>query len=177
VKEAPGMKNGYLSPQEAAEKLAVSLDTIRRMLRTGAIRGTKVGRQWRIHQRDLDAFLGPDTRAEELEALSDQDQLVGDRTDLRMLIEELPEDFIRPLCLLLICLRDKRKDFHLLQALIDLLTPLRNVPASKEMMEVARAIQEERRSGRAGHPGGGSREGGGTALSAAAEEGPERVKD
>ncbi len=43
----------YLSPGEAAEILNVKPEAIRRMLRDGELRGTKVGNQWRVREEDL----------------------------------------------------------------------------------------------------------------------------
>lgn len=49
-----------LTPEEAAFKLRVSLDTIYKLIRRGDIPATKVGSQWRIKLRDLNAYLGYD---------------------------------------------------------------------------------------------------------------------
>lgn len=46
-----------LTPEEAARLLRVSLDTVRKMLREGRLPGAKVGREWRILRRDLEAYL------------------------------------------------------------------------------------------------------------------------
>jgi excisionase family DNA binding protein len=45
------------TPEEAAEALKVTPKTIRIWLRTGQIGGIKVGRLWRVRERDLEAFL------------------------------------------------------------------------------------------------------------------------
>jgi len=44
-------------PEEAAEQLRVSTRTIFEWLRTGKLKGVKAGRQWRIREPDLEAFL------------------------------------------------------------------------------------------------------------------------
>lgn len=44
----------YLTPEEAAEKLKVKPEAIRRQLREGELRGRKVGNLWRIREQDLD---------------------------------------------------------------------------------------------------------------------------
>ncbi len=51
----------WLSPEEAAVQIGMHPETIRRMLRTGAIRAIKLGRgptaKWRIHAADWNAWL------------------------------------------------------------------------------------------------------------------------
>lgn len=44
------------TPQEAAKKLRVSEQTIRRLCRSGELRSRKVGKQWRIADKDLMRF-------------------------------------------------------------------------------------------------------------------------
>ena len=52
------MDSEYLTPEEIATKLKVHEDTIRRWLRTGELRGIKIGkRQWRVRKADLEAYL------------------------------------------------------------------------------------------------------------------------
>jgi excisionase family DNA binding protein len=46
-----------LTPDEAADALAVSSATMRRWLREGVIPGHKIGRQWRVHADVLREFL------------------------------------------------------------------------------------------------------------------------
>jgi excisionase family DNA binding protein len=47
-----------LTPREAAELLHLSLETVRRLLRSGQLPGRKVGpRRWRIRRADLDDCL------------------------------------------------------------------------------------------------------------------------
>jgi excisionase family DNA binding protein len=45
------------TPEGAAEALMVSSKTIREWLRTGKLKGVKVGRRWRIRERDLEELL------------------------------------------------------------------------------------------------------------------------
>lgn len=45
------------TPEMAAELLHVSPLTLRSWLRIGRLNGVKVGRQWRIRESDLKAFL------------------------------------------------------------------------------------------------------------------------
>lgn len=51
----------WLSPEEAAGQIGMHPETIRRLLRAGAIRAIKLGRgptaQWRIHMADWNAWL------------------------------------------------------------------------------------------------------------------------
>jgi excisionase family DNA binding protein len=54
-----------LTPEEAAERLAVSPKSIREWLRQGKLKGVRAGRLWRIRERDLEAFLDPVLHASE----------------------------------------------------------------------------------------------------------------
>ena len=47
------MGEKYLSVEEAAEILGVHIDTLRRWLREGEIKGEKFGRLWRIRESEL----------------------------------------------------------------------------------------------------------------------------
>ncbi len=46
-----------LTIEDAAKALIVKPETLRGWLRTGKIKGVKVGRLWRIRESDLEAFL------------------------------------------------------------------------------------------------------------------------
>jgi excisionase family DNA binding protein len=68
-----------LTPEEAAEILAVSPKSIRKWLRQGKLKGVKAGRLWRIRERDLEAFLNPvlhalETAPEDDEPLTEEDK-------------------------------------------------------------------------------------------------------
>lgn len=52
------MGERLLTPEAAAERLAVSPKTVRDWLRAGILRGIKIGRLWRIREEDLGAFVG-----------------------------------------------------------------------------------------------------------------------
>ncbi len=52
-----------LTPEQAAERLAVSPKSVRAWLRQGRLIGVRVGRLWRIRERDLEAFLGAGSHA------------------------------------------------------------------------------------------------------------------
>lgn len=57
------------TPEQVAEHLQVSLKTIMLYLRSGKLKGFKVGRLWRIRERDLEAFMrGPNDRLVEEES-------------------------------------------------------------------------------------------------------------
>jgi len=46
-----------LTPEEVAEILTVKLRTVSEWLRTGKLKGVKVGALWRIRESDLEAFI------------------------------------------------------------------------------------------------------------------------
>ncbi len=46
-----------LTPEDAAQALVVKPETLRGWLRTGKLKGVKVGRLWRVRESDLEAFL------------------------------------------------------------------------------------------------------------------------
>lgn len=46
-----------LTPEEAADKLAVSVKTLKDWLRAGKLKGVKVGRLWRVRESDLEQFI------------------------------------------------------------------------------------------------------------------------
>ena len=46
-----------LTPEDAAKALVVKPETLRGWLRSGKIKGVKVGRLWRVRERDLEAFV------------------------------------------------------------------------------------------------------------------------
>lgn len=50
-------KERLLTPEDAAERLAVSSKTIRDWLRAGKLKGAKAGRLWRVREEDLEEFL------------------------------------------------------------------------------------------------------------------------
>lgn len=51
------MTPALLTVAEVAERLRVSIDTVRRRYREGKLKVTRVGRQIRISERDLQQFL------------------------------------------------------------------------------------------------------------------------
>lgn len=46
--------------EQIADKLQVDLETVRIWLRAGKLKGIKVGRLWRVRERDLEVFLKKD---------------------------------------------------------------------------------------------------------------------
>jgi len=51
------MAESLLTPERAAQLLAVRPKTIRDWLKRGRLKGVRAGRLWRIRERDLEAFL------------------------------------------------------------------------------------------------------------------------
>lgn len=47
----------YITPKEAAEPLKVHRNTIVRLIETAQLEATKVGSQWRIDEKHLQAYL------------------------------------------------------------------------------------------------------------------------
>ncbi|MDI3538798.1 MAG: hypothetical protein PWP12_792 [Bacillota bacterium] len=73
------MAERLLTPEEVAERLAVTPRSVRIWLRQGKLKGVKAGRLWRIRERDLEAFLDPtlhalDTAPEDDEPLTEEDE-------------------------------------------------------------------------------------------------------
>jgi excisionase family DNA binding protein len=51
------MVERLITPEDAADRLAVSKNTILDWLRSGQLKGVKAGRLWRLRERDLEEFL------------------------------------------------------------------------------------------------------------------------
>jgi len=51
------IKNEYMTPQEVAEKLRVTLTSIYNWIGDGRLKAAKVGDLWRIRPDDLESFL------------------------------------------------------------------------------------------------------------------------
>jgi excisionase family DNA binding protein len=45
------------TPEEVAERLTVSIKTVKDWLRSGKLKGVKAGRLWRVRESDLESFL------------------------------------------------------------------------------------------------------------------------
>ncbi len=50
-------KEKLLTPPQVAQRLQVNERTVSQWLRNGYLRGFKVGKEWRVSSRDLEAFL------------------------------------------------------------------------------------------------------------------------
>jgi excisionase family DNA binding protein len=53
----PGTEERYLSPADVAKKLNIIPLTVRRWLKSGKLKGLKVGSLWRVRESDLIIFL------------------------------------------------------------------------------------------------------------------------
>ncbi len=50
-------ENNLLTPPQVAQRLQVKERTVTQWLRRGHLRGFKIGKEWRVSSRDLEAFL------------------------------------------------------------------------------------------------------------------------
>ncbi len=70
-----------MTPEQVAEHLQVSTDTVYRLIKDRQLAASQVGRQYRILREDLDKFLlVQNTRAEVREALFERHAEIGRRT-------------------------------------------------------------------------------------------------
>lgn len=53
-------KEQLMTPDEVAERLSISAQTVRGYIRTGRIRAIKVGRLWRVRDSDLQEYMRGD---------------------------------------------------------------------------------------------------------------------
>jgi excisionase family DNA binding protein len=51
------MDEGFLTTEEVLDYLQVNLRTVYRLIKAGKIPAVRVGRQWRVRKRDIDAWL------------------------------------------------------------------------------------------------------------------------
>jgi excisionase family DNA binding protein len=56
------MEERLLTPEQVADRLQISRLTVMGYLRSGKLKGVKVGKLWRVRERDLEAFLERDTK-------------------------------------------------------------------------------------------------------------------
>jgi putative molybdopterin biosynthesis protein len=54
----------WYTPDQVAERLQVSAFTVRRLLRDGDLRGVRIRGQWRIGEKDIEAFIEKHRRHE-----------------------------------------------------------------------------------------------------------------
>lgn len=55
------LNNDVYTPDEVATLLKIPKSTVGYLLRNGEMRGTKVGRQWRITKKNLEIYLDDNT--------------------------------------------------------------------------------------------------------------------
>ncbi len=51
------IEDKLLTPPQVAQRLQVNERTVTQWLRRGHLRGFKIGKEWRVSSRDLEAFL------------------------------------------------------------------------------------------------------------------------
>lgn len=51
------MQGKLLTPEEVAERLAVSPKSVREWLRSGKLKGIKLGKLWRVRESTLEDFI------------------------------------------------------------------------------------------------------------------------
>jgi excisionase family DNA binding protein len=68
------MVERLITPEDAADRLAVSKSTILDWLRSGQLKGVKAGRLWRLRERDLAAFLKEPEPARDAHSADEPDQ-------------------------------------------------------------------------------------------------------
>ena len=84
------------TPQEVAEYLRIPLSTVRKYLREGRLRGVKIGKHWRVRERDVEALLDPLGAA--LRAAPEDDEPLdeGEEAALREAREAIAQGRTRP---------------------------------------------------------------------------------
>ena len=61
------MQGVILSIKEVAETAKLTEQHVRQLLREGKIKGTKVGKEWRVSKEDLNRYLGIEDNAQSME--------------------------------------------------------------------------------------------------------------
>ena len=73
-----------LTPEAAAEKLAVSVKTVKNLLRSGKLRGVKVGNLWRLQEEALEEYLEePSQRAQKKTNIEHQSPKEGKEREFK----------------------------------------------------------------------------------------------
>lgn len=73
-----------LTPEAAAEKLAVSVKTVKNLLRSGKLRGVKVGNLWRLQEKALEEYLEePSQRAQKKTKMERQSPQEGKEREFK----------------------------------------------------------------------------------------------
>jgi excisionase family DNA binding protein len=80
-----------LTPEQVAERLQISRWTVMDYLRSGKLKGHKVGRLWRIKEQDLEDFLEGEPTEEDLEDAKVLDEALAEpcRYDYHQTCREL----------------------------------------------------------------------------------------
>jgi len=58
------MNEQLLTPENVSKRLQVNLRTVHAWLRAGRLKGYRVGRLWRIEEKELQAFLERESKAD-----------------------------------------------------------------------------------------------------------------
>ncbi|MBT9173671.1 MAG: hypothetical protein DDT21_02075 [Syntrophomonadaceae bacterium] len=90
------MAERLLTPQQAAERLAVSPKSVRGWLRQGKLRGVRAGSLWRIRESDLEAFLDPVRHTLEIALDDDEPFTEEDIKDIAEAKREMSEGKTKP---------------------------------------------------------------------------------
>ena len=70
-----------LTPEEAAERMQVSLSTVKRWLRSGELKGVKPGgRLWRIEEEALQQFIADSTKSIQEKVANERIHAVKDKS-------------------------------------------------------------------------------------------------
>lgn len=64
------IRDGFITPHDAARYLGISLDQIYEMLAAGELPGVRLGGRWRIRLRELERWLDEEVSKEELTKLA-----------------------------------------------------------------------------------------------------------
>jgi excisionase family DNA binding protein len=56
------MLDNLLTPEEVADRLSVKVTTVREWLKKGELTGVKLGRVWRVREKDLETFVDSKAR-------------------------------------------------------------------------------------------------------------------
>jgi excisionase family DNA binding protein len=79
--------NEMLSVDEVAEKIGVTSQYVRKLLRDRTIQGTKVGKEWKITSKAVNKFLGIEKDDEEIQREIYIKQLEGEVNTLKIKIQ------------------------------------------------------------------------------------------
>jgi excisionase family DNA binding protein len=86
------MVERLITPEDAADRLAVSKNTILDWLRSGQLKGVKAGRLWRLRERDLAEFLKEPEPAREMSHADDRSDRFCWTAEDQVTITPAPEE-------------------------------------------------------------------------------------